>query len=241
LKGIPWNKQRRRIDEVMEICDLSRKAKRKIIGTLSKGFKQRVGIADAILAEPEVTILDEPTIGLDPHQIISIRNLLNSLRGKTTVIISSHILSEVEVCCDRVIILNSGHLVATGTTDQLREEFLPGSLFQLEAKGDEDSIRSVVENLCAEADMSLDTSYHPTGDEYKRYRISTTANGKELDGIISRLYENNTAQVKSLTKIKPGLEDVFLAATKRSWEMKRTQVTTDQVTETSTPKDSKAS
>jgi ABC-2 type transport system ATP-binding protein len=98
---------------VLELCDLKR-VRHKIIGKLSKGFRQRVGIAEAILAEPPVIIMDEPTIGLDPHQILIVRDLIASLRGKMTVIISSHILPEIEMTCDRVLIINQGRVVATG-------------------------------------------------------------------------------------------------------------------------------
>ena len=111
----------RRIDEVLEICDLKR-VRHKIIGQLSKGYRQRVGIAEAILAEPPVIIMDEPTIGLDPHQILIVRDLIASLRGRMTVIISSHILPEIEMTCDRVLIINQGRVVAQGTPAELRRE-----------------------------------------------------------------------------------------------------------------------
>ena len=115
----------------MDLCDLFRTARRKIIGTLSKGFKQRVGIADALIGSPEIIILDEPTIGLDLHQIQGIRKLINSLRGNHTVfLISSHILSEIERNCDRVIIINYGRVVAMGTQAELSEEFIKENLFK---------------------------------------------------------------------------------------------------------------
>ncbi|MDB6166278.1 MAG: yxlF 1, partial [Lacunisphaera sp.] len=105
LKEMPRAKLRARIDEVLELCDLKRNRHR-ILGRLSKGNKQRVGIADAILSEPAVIIMDEPTIGLDPHQIIIVRDLIANLRGRMSVIISSHILPEIEATCDRVLIIN---------------------------------------------------------------------------------------------------------------------------------------
>jgi ABC-2 type transport system ATP-binding protein len=126
----------------MEICDLARTARRKIIGTLSKGFRQRVGIADALLGDPEIIIMDEPTIGLDPHQIQGIRKLIDNLRGKHTVIISSHILPEIERSCDRVIIINRGRIVAAGTSTELREEFLPSNRFSLIVKHSVISVNS---------------------------------------------------------------------------------------------------
>ena len=118
LKEVPRRKLGPRIDEVLEICDLKR-VRHRIIGQLSKGYRQRVGIAEAILAEPPVIIMDEPTIGLDPHQILIVRDLIASLRGRMTVIISSHILPEIEVTCDRVLIINQGRVVAQGTPAEI--------------------------------------------------------------------------------------------------------------------------
>ena len=118
-----------RIDEVLELCDLKR-VRHKIIGQLSKGYRQRVGIAESILAEPPVIIMDEPTIGLDPHQILIVRDLIASLRGRMTVIISSHILPEIEMTCDRVLIINQGRVVAQGTPADLRREVLGRTSYQ---------------------------------------------------------------------------------------------------------------
>ncbi len=108
---------------MLELCDLKR-VRHKIIGKLSKGFRQRVGIAESVLAEPPVIIMDEPTIGLDPHQILIVRDLIASLRGRMTVLISSHILPEIEMTCDRVLIINQGRIVAQGTPAELRREVL---------------------------------------------------------------------------------------------------------------------
>src|SRR3954463_9139347 len=135
LKEIPRRKLGPRIDEVLELCDLKR-VRHKIVGRLSKGFRQRVGIAEAILAEPPVIIMDEPTIGLDPHQILIVRDLIASLRGRMTVIISSHILPEIEMTCDRVLIINQGRVVATGTPADLRREVFGQSRYHIEIAGD---------------------------------------------------------------------------------------------------------
>src|SRR5580658_8683347 len=135
LKEVPRRTLGPRIDEVLELCDLKR-VRHKIIGQLSKGFRQRVGIAEAVLAEPPVIIMDEPTIGLDPHQILIVRDLIASLRGRMTVIISSHILPEIEVTCDRVLIINQGRVVAQGTPAALRREILGRSTYELVLSGD---------------------------------------------------------------------------------------------------------
>jgi len=131
LKEIPRGKLGSRIDEVLELCDLKR-VRHKIIGKLSKGFRQRVGIAESVLAEPPVIIMDEPTIGLDPHQILIVRDLIASLRGRMTVLISSHILPEIEMTCDRVLIINQGRIVAQGTPADLRREVLGQSAYEIE-------------------------------------------------------------------------------------------------------------
>src|SRR3954470_15144983 len=134
LKEVSRRKLGPRIDEVLEVCDLKR-VRHKIIGQLSKGYRQRVGIAEAILAEPPVIIMDEPTIGLDPHQILIVRDLIASLRGRMTVIISSHILPEIEMTCDRVLIINRGRVVAQGTPAALRNEMFGRSTYKLEVAG----------------------------------------------------------------------------------------------------------
>jgi ABC-2 type transport system ATP-binding protein len=135
LKEVPRRMLGPRLDEVLELCDLKR-VRHKIIGKLSKGFRQRVGIAEAILAEPPVIIMDEPTIGLDPHQILIVRDLIASLRGRMTVLISSHILPEIEMTCDRVLIINGGRVVAEGAPEQLRREILGRSTYTAELAGD---------------------------------------------------------------------------------------------------------
>ena len=135
LKEVPRRKLGPRIDEVLEVCDLKR-VRHRIIGQLSKGYRQRVGIAEAILAEPPVIIMDEPTIGLDPHQILIVRDLIAGLRGRMTVIISSHILPEIEVTCDRVLIINQGRVVAQGTPAELRREIIGRHAYRVEFAGD---------------------------------------------------------------------------------------------------------
>src|SRR3954471_1743012 len=167
LKEIPRRKLGPRIDEVLELCDLKR-VRHKIIGQLSKGYRQRVGIAEAILAEPPVIIMDEPTIGLDPHQILIVRDLIASLRGRMTVIISSHILPEIEMTCDRVLIINQGRVVAQGTPAELRREIFGHSTYVLDAAGDMESLAAALITIdpsfrvTAQGDLSSDGFRHVT-------------------------------------------------------------------------------
>src|SRR5271169_6427598 len=119
LKGLGWRKSRERVDTVMDQCGLTDVQKR-IIGQLSKGYRQRVGLADALVHEPELIILDEPTIGLDPNQIRSVRQLIKSLAGKHTVLISTHILPEAEMMCTRMLIMFDGKILAADTPENLQ-------------------------------------------------------------------------------------------------------------------------
>src|SRR3984957_4731327 len=119
LKGLGWRRSRERVNTVMEQCGLTG-VSRRIIGQLSKGFRQRGGLADALPHEPELIILDEPTIGLDPHQIRAVRQLIKSLAGKHTVLISTHILPEAEMMCNRMLIMYDGKVLASDTPENLQ-------------------------------------------------------------------------------------------------------------------------
>ncbi len=215
LKGVSGRKLRDTVQEVMETCDLARTARRKIIGTLSKGFRQRVGIADALLGNPEVIIMDEPTIGLDPHQIQGIRKLINNLRGRLTVVLSSHILPEIERSCDRVIIINRGRIVASGTSESLRQEFLPGNRFELQVAGSE---RSMTEALKAKGFEVEILQSETREDNILNLTVRVEGSGELGPQLIAALNDAANCTLRSLAPRVPNLEEIFLAATKRSWE-----------------------
>jgi len=120
LKGVRSRRIAEKVEDALQLCNLGH-VQRQIIGTLSKGYRQRVGLADALVNEPDILILDEPTIGLDPGQIREVRSLIKGLATRHTILLSSHILSEVEMTCSRVLILNKGQIVASGTPAELRE------------------------------------------------------------------------------------------------------------------------
>jgi ABC-2 type transport system ATP-binding protein len=216
LKEIARRKLGPRIDEVLELCDLKR-VRHKIIGQLSKGFRQRVGIAEAILAEPPVIIMDEPTIGLDPHQILIVRDLIASLRGRMTVLISSHILPEIEMTCDRVLIINQGRVVAQGTPADLRREVLGRSTYQLELAGDPGALPSLLATI--EPSLQVSTQGEPDATGFRRLTLSTEHDG-ELGEPLLRALGAPPYRLRSLSRTNPTLEDVFLAATRRSWDVK---------------------
>jgi ABC-2 type transport system ATP-binding protein len=134
VKGVGRSQRRARVAEVMERCFVA-DVQHRLIAKLSKGYRQRVGLAQALLGDPEVLILDEPTIGLDPKQIAEIRALIRSLAGQHTVILSTHILPEVSMVCDGVIIINRGRVVAQGTQDELVAQVFPASRVELEVVG----------------------------------------------------------------------------------------------------------
>ncbi len=205
-----------RIDEVLELCDLKR-VRHKIIGQLSKGYRQRVGIAEAILAEPPVIIMDEPTIGLDPHQILIVRDLIASLRGRMTVIISSHILPEIEMTCDRVLIINQGRVVAQGTPADLRRDVLGHSTYQLVVAGDTASLPLLLATI--DPTLTVTAEGEPDGEGFRRLTLSTENDG-ELGESLLRTLSSQSYRLRALSRTNPTLEDVFLAATRRSWDVK---------------------
>ena len=214
LKEIPRRKLGPRIDEVLEVCDLKR-VRHKLIGQLSKGYRQRVGIAEAILAEPPVIIMDEPTIGLDPHQILIVRDLIASLRGRMTVIISSHILPEIEVTCDRVLIINQGRIVAQGTPADLRREIFGHSSYELELAGNTAELGGVL--LAVEKSLTVAGETEAAPDGFRRLTLRTT-HEQDLGEPLLRELLGHGFRVRSLTRAHPTLEDLFLAATRRSWD-----------------------
>lgn len=216
LKGVPPAKIKKRVDTVMDTCDLNRKARHKIISQLSKGYRQRVGIADAILSKPEVVIMDEPTIGLDPHQIFNIRNLINSLRNEMTVILSSHILPEIELCCDRIIIINHGYIVANGTPTELRREFIPTTPYTLSIKGEMDQLDAILTHL--NTDLKIVDRGDPDRKGFREVYLETSSSEDLGEALIQSITRNPQLTLKALSQSKPDLEHIFMAATKRSWD-----------------------
>ena len=146
LREIKDSRRNDRMSAMIEICGLS-KMIGKNIGELSKGYRQRVGIAQAMIHEPEILILDEPTVGLDPNQVVEIRNLIKEVGRKKTVILSTHILSEVEATCDRVVIISSGEIVADGSSETLRRDMAGKSVIHLELKGEVPDSNDVLSSL----------------------------------------------------------------------------------------------
>ena len=214
LKEMARDRLRARIDEVLELCDLKRNRHR-IMGRLSKGNKQRVGIAEAILSEPAVIIMDEPTIGLDPHQIIIVRDLIANLRGRMSVIISSHILPEIEATCDRVLIINGGRIVAAGSPAELRHEIFGHTSYRLEITGDTDILGTHL--LAIEPTLKVAALADCGADGFCAATL-TTESSEDLGERLLASLPGLGYRIRSLGRTQPSLEDVFLAATRRSWD-----------------------
>ena len=142
LKKIPKEKRKLYVEDAMATTKIT-DMRGRLIKNLSKGYRQRVGLAQAVLGYPEVIILDEPTVGLDPKQIIEIRDLIQSLGKKHTVILSSHILSEVRAVCDYIFIISHGKLVASEETEELVERMSGGQVIELKLKAEEEKIKEV--------------------------------------------------------------------------------------------------
>lgn len=210
LKGVEEDLVGLRVDQVMHDCDLRARGTM-LIAHLSKGFRQRVGIADALLANPRIILLDEPTIGLDPHQILGIRDLLRSLRGKMAVLISSHILPEVEQVCDRVVILNRGRIVAQGRTEDLRRDLLPDPAHRVVAACSLAELTAAARTLEPEASCTELGAAEPGWTQF-RVELPTRSAARErlLPGLVGA-----GLRVREVAEERGGLEDIFLAATRR--------------------------
>jgi ABC-2 type transport system ATP-binding protein len=204
LKGLSWRQSRERVDVVTEQCGLA-DVHRKIIGTLSKGYRQRVGLADALVHEPELIILDEPTIGLDPRQIRSVRQLIKDLGRNHTILISTHILSEVEMTCSRVLILHEGRILAADTPDNLQQ--LMGNSTQVVAE-----IAAPLAELrecwgqMAEIEH-FDVS--PSEGEFHRCAL-TPRNGTDLRAVVYSLARERGWRLRELTRNRHSLEDIYV-------------------------------
>jgi ABC-2 type transport system ATP-binding protein len=146
VKGVERGRRRRAIGEIMEKCRIM-DVQRTLIGALSRGYRQRVGIAQALLSDPEVLILDEPTLGLDPKQIIEIRQLIKELSGQSTIILSTHILPEVSMVCQRIIIINEGHIIAVDTPENLTARLQNSARLLVRADGPADQVQAALSQL----------------------------------------------------------------------------------------------
>ena len=204
VKGVPRSARKRRIGEVMDRC-LIADVQNRLIRNLSKGYRQRVGLAQAIVSDPHVLILDEPTIGLDPRQIAEIRSLIKSLAGEHTVILSTHILPEVSMVCSGVVIINQGAIVAQGPIDRLVEEFFPTARVEVEIAGPRGA---VLEGLRAIPGV-LRIDDGSLAGETARFMVES-ARGRDVRGEIFQLAAQQKWNLLELRPVGMTLEEVFI-------------------------------
>jgi ABC-2 type transport system ATP-binding protein len=206
LKGLHGKELRKRMGEVMDACVLT-EVRRKIIATLSKGFRQRVALADAIISRPPVLILDEPTNGLDPNQIRHIRDLLQAYRAQQTILLSTHILSEVELTCDRVLLLHKGKLRADDTPKNLvrRLRVARDVQVELQAEGTPEEAFASVTGIRKITEERGDGSW-------RRFTLRVEARG-DIREALSDLALKKQWPIRELHLEQPRLEDVFVEMT----------------------------
>ena len=212
LKGLRRAQARERIDTVMQQCGLTDVRKR-IIGQLSKGYQQRVGLADALVHEPDLIILDEPTIGLDPNQIRSVRQLIKDLAGRHTVLISTHILPEVEMTCSRVLILHQGRILAADTPENLQREMSESGQVIAEILAPRPDLQA-----CWEAMADVERfDIAPCEGDYLRCSLTARA-GVDIRPQVYALAYERAWPLRELTRSRHSLEDIFVRVTRADRE-----------------------
>jgi ABC-2 type transport system ATP-binding protein len=208
LKGLGCKHSRQRVDVVMEQCGLT-EVSRRIIGQLSKGYRQRVGLADALVHEPELIILDEPTIGLDPNQIRLVRQLIKDLGGTHTVLISTHNLPEAEMTCHRVVIMYEGKILAADTPENLQRLMSSNGQIIAEIAAPPGDLRACWTEM-AEIDQF---NVSPSEGEYFRCAL-TPRNGVDLRPLIFELARERGWSLRELTRSRHSLEDIYVQVTR---------------------------
>ncbi len=201
-KGVEAKRVSAEISRVISACGLEKNANR-IIGNLSKGYRQRVGLAQALLNNPSVLILDEPTIGLDPSQIIEIRRLIQDLREERTILLSSHILPEVAQLCQRVIIINKGEIVATDSTANLTSQLQKTVKIVLEVSGPSQALAQEIENMAGVEKVTVESN------GTSKFVIETDPSVDMRPRIASMAVEKGCGLLE-LSKIQLSLEDIFM-------------------------------
>ena len=202
LQGVPKNKINQRTRLMIQVCGLNDE-KHKKIGELSKGYRQRVGLAQAMIHDPEILILDEPTTGLDPNQIVEIRKLIRELGKEKTVILSTHILPEVEATCDRILIINKGKIVADGTADTLRKQASGTELLKIRVEDatHDEVLQSLQRLATVEKIVIIDESMN-------RFEVHAKA-GQSSKREVFRLCADKGWMLSELIPVETRLEDIF--------------------------------
>jgi ABC-2 type transport system ATP-binding protein len=204
LKGLSNGRSRERVDVVMEQCSL-REVSHRIIGQLSKGYRQRVGLADALVHDPELIILDEPTIGLDPHQIREVRQLIKDLGRSHTVLLSTHILPEVEMTCSRILILHEGRMLAADSTENLQNRIN----YEGQVVAEIAAPLSELTECWRELEMVEHFDISPAQGEFFRCAL-TPRDGVDLRDQVYEAARSRGWKMRELTRSRHTLEDIFV-------------------------------
>ena len=208
LKGVPKSERKSMIGDVMEKVMITN-MKDRLIKNLSKGYKQRVGIAQTLIGNPDIIILDEPTIGLDPKQIIEIRTLIKRLGEDHTVLISSHILSEIGAVCDHVVIINKGHLVVSDSTENLEKLFKGQDILCLSAQGELEKIQNILREFPA---LSIADMKEAEEAETYRFQLKVQDQADYRKQLFFRFAEAGIPLLE-ISRAGMSLEDIFLEIT----------------------------
>jgi ABC-2 type transport system ATP-binding protein len=208
LKGMSRSRSRERVDAVITQCGLE-DVSRRIIGHLSKGYKQRVGLADALVHEPDLIILDEPTIGLDPSQIRSVRQLIKGLGQRHTVLLSTHILPEVEMTCNRVLIMREGRILADDTPENLQKKMGKNGHLIAEIAAPLEELKTCWEQMPELAHYTLSAAE----GEYHRCAL-TPAGNADLRPRIFALVTERGWKLRELSRVRHSLEEVYIRLTR---------------------------
>lgn len=206
LESVPKDKINKSIKKMVDVCGLG-DVQHKDIGELSKGFKQRVGLAQALIHEPDVLILDEPTSGLDPNQIIEIRKLIKQLGKEKTLVLSTHILQEVEATCDRVLIINKGSIVADGTPDSLQDKFKGQVLISLILKKDATDKENLLRAISSI--RNIEKARISKEDELSYHFDIAGGKGEDVREDIFRKLVSMNQVILGLHQEEASLEDIF--------------------------------
>jgi ABC-2 type transport system ATP-binding protein len=197
-----------RVERAMEMTNLTER-RGELIKRLSRGFRQRVGIAQAIVHNPDVVILDEPTVGLDPKQIIEVRKLIKGLAGEHTIILSTHILPEASQTCDRVVIINRGRIAAVDTPENLTTQLKGSERVQMEVRGEEEALREAIELV--DGVTKIDIQVVEASDHLKA--IVESEPGTDLRGKLAAAVIGKGLELLELKAVSLSLEDIFLQLT----------------------------
>ncbi len=208
IKNVPAERRRARIADALEKTNLGDK-RTQLIKRLSRGYKQRVGLAQALVHDPDVIVLDEPTVGLDPKQIIEVRHLIKGLAGTHTIILSTHILPEVSMTCDRVVIINKGKIAAVDTPQNLTTQLKSGQRIQIEVHAPEKPLQDLLGQIPGASRVQVDAS---RADGHM-LAIVEAAPGKDIRSLIAAKVIEKHWELYELRGVSMSLEDIFLELT----------------------------